>query len=175
MKVHSQHRPTTPRRVSFRLALLAFMLLMAQPSHWITCCLAAFSGVHTAPSTSHRHAPPKSAQRGAIAWDVAHKAANVKADTHSDGFFATSHIVRDSHHHHLPCCADFCTASLTQKTARSGIGDAGFLIPFVAPAMPVFRLDVLEGRCTRAGPPDERPFSLRLASSLLGRAPPLSA
>lgn len=165
MKAQMPRQQPTPRRVSLRLVLLAFALLVAQPSQWVVCYLAAFSGAHATPSAFHGHAEQMEQAfepDGGGPWNVAHQGAegevsdakfagHTVANSAAHGFVVTSSVVRDSHHHHLPCGPDCGVFVLTQKTVRDG-AEVTLLTAFIVPAMPVFLLDARQGCPPRAGP-----------------------
>ena len=168
------------------MALLAFVLLMAQPLHWMACCLALATGSHVAPSSSHAHEGRRDAPSALASEDREHAQADAYALAHAsaqseqqlavdqDAFVITTHCIRSSHRHDPPCCADCGVPALSPSSSRPQM-DAVACSALAAPPVPPFRLDVLEGRFTRAGPVDTRPRALHLTPSLLGRAPPLSA
>ncbi len=189
MKAQMLRQQPTPRRASLRLLLLAFALFIAQPAHWMVCCLVSFSGAHATPSASHGHAEQMErtfAPDGGGPWNVAHQGAEVEVSdakfaghtvansaARADRLIVTSHSVRDSHHHHLPCGPDCDVAALTQRTVRHD-GGSGSITAFLVPATPVFLLDARQSQPTRAGPTHTRAISVHLTANLLGRAPPLS-
>lgn len=165
--------------------MLAFALLMAQPLHWMACCLTLATGTHVTPLSSHIHEGRRDVTSALASRDQEHQQADAYAlvhtsleseprlDGHQNAFVITTHCIRSSHRHHPPCCADSITPALSPGSSRPLV-DAVMSSALAAPAVPPFRLDVLEGRFTRAGPTDARPRAPHLTSSLLGRAPPLS-
>ena len=183
MKAHSQHRPTTPHRVSPRLALVALIALVLQP---------LLLSLHGGTAFAHSHfegQSPHHAHQETAAFDTHHDAhhdervesfrkARMDARGHSEPSSPASPILsRASDHQHELCCSHGSTPFLRATLPLRSDSGEGHSLPMSQAAilMPTFKLHVLAGIHTRAGPPDTRPFSVRLASSLLGRAPPLSA
>lgn len=179
MKAHPQHRPTPPRRVSLPLVLLAIIALVLQP---------LLSSLHGGTTFAHAHfegQSPHHAHEQAASPDDHHDAHHdARADVaksgprHSGQTDALQSVGVTPNHQHKICCSHSDTPMLVASlSARSGINKSQSVpVPQLATRVPSFRLDVLEGRCTRAGPPPDVPVRSQLrGSSLLGRAPPLSA
>lgn len=183
MKAHSQHRIKTPRRVSLRLTLLVLIALVLHP---------LLMGLHGETALSHAHfegQSPYHAHQETAAFDTHHDAHHDEriqsfpnARTNARGLLESSApaspvLIKAPDHQHELCCAHDDTPFLrTTHPTHTGNEDSHSLpMPHSTVLIPSFKLRVLAGVHTRAGPPDTRPFSVRLASSILGRAPPLSA
>lgn len=176
MKAHTARQPAAPHGISFRLVALALVALMLQPLLLSLHSGAAFAHSHFEGQSPYQHA---SETGGAEADHDSHhdeRDANETGDDRQKQTATPFLSALPNHQHELCCTHDkvpFLRASLP---VRFGSGDGQILpVPTAASSVPVFRFDVLEGRCTRAGPADAPVFSLHLSSSLLGRAPPLSA
>ena len=157
------------RKPSLRMVVLAWVLLLLQPLHWVACCVPSLSA-H--PSPSGLSGTPgvsfASAETSAASWS---------SGTPSTCGARKTFVSAQSGHHHVPCCTNCDVSLLTAQSPRSAPDSVVVASVEAGPAVPVFRLDVLAGRFGRAGPPPAVTplLSVQLASALRGRAPPVSA
>lgn len=186
MKAHTVGQPAAPRGVSFHLVALALVMLVLQP---------LLMGLHCGPGLAHSHfegQSPYHAHEEVASHDTHHDAhhdersdnhkalvdAHEPYHGHSEQSSPASHgLSAAPDHQHEACCshgdAPFLRAALP---ARSGTNEALSLpTPQSAALVPVFKLHVLAGIHSRAGPPDVPLRTQFRCTSLLGRAPPLSA
>lgn len=167
-------------RSHYWAGLLAILLLALQPLIVSSHCspVAAHSHLegqsthHTHEDTTHpldhhnSHHDEHSREH-----DDVHRAGN-ENDAHS-----TQVVSAIPDHYHELCCSHNNTPFVrTALAVRSGVEDGRSLsLPQTAVVILPFKLCVLAGIHSRAGPSDTPRSSIHLAYSLLGRAPPVSA
>ncbi len=151
------------------LSLLVALTLVFQPSQ--LCALMESSHSHSH-SHSHLHEAAEEQHESAAHYDVDHHDAKDVGAHHGQGRLS----VAPSSRHQADCCDDETQPQVAVSASRRSAPD-GIPVFAVAPAVFAATLAVFgpTSRYGRDGPPGTPLRSQLVPSSLLGRAPPVSA